>query len=60
MFSNNHSMLVCYNKNGALSSCENQTADRLILSGELAKQVVPERSTPVTKYTTSSNFISIL
>ncbi|XP_060916299.1 histone H2B 1/2-like [Labrus mixtus] len=47
------SRLAYYNKRSTITSREIQTAVRLLLPGELAKQGVSEGTKAVTKYTTS-------
>jgi histone H2B len=47
------SRLAQYNKRTTITSREIQTAVRLLLPGELAKQAVSEGTTAVTKYTSS-------
>ena len=47
------SRLAHYNKKSTISSREIQTANRLLLPGELAKHAVSEGTKAVTKYTSS-------
>ncbi|XP_004526096.1 histone H2B-like [Ceratitis capitata] len=45
--------LAHHNKRSTITSCEIQTAVRLLLPGELAKHAVSEGTKAVTKYTSS-------
>lgn len=54
------SKLAAYNKKSTISAREIQTAVRLILPGELAKHAVSEGTRAVTKYSSSTQALSLI